>query len=57
MDHRKSLRNASLSSSSHSQSFPRPPELLLSPLRAEVGGREDDIILVLDQHGDFPAAW
>lgn len=30
---------------------------LLSPLRAEVGGRHNDIILVLDQHWDLPAAW
>lgn len=30
---------------------------LLLPLGAEVGGRHDDIILVLDQHWDLPAAW
>lgn len=29
---------------------------LFLPLRAEVGGCDDDIILVLDQHGDLPAA-
>lgn len=25
------------------------------PLRAEVGGRDNDVVLVLHQYGDFPA--